>query len=158
MRSGMVLLARWTATGRGCKRQVEWDEEAQAGTPESSWFSIIDYLHKRRAIAVGDDAINDSMGCGPSWVFSQHTIAARDGPPSCVRSRGRMGTGQGESFESEPIEWMGNRGYQARLCSRMHKSSRLISAPPMPWLCSKPMPFCHTIITTVRPYTSVACG
>lgn len=64
----------------------------------------------------------------------------------------------GESFESEPNECIGNNGYQPPICWAKFNLSKDNSAPPRPWLCSKPMHLCHTIITRFRPNTSAVCG
>lgn len=67
-------------------------------------------------------------------------------------------SGHGESFESKPNECIGNNGYQPPI--RLPTKFSLFidsSAPPNPWLCSKPRHFCHTIITRLRPKTSAVC-
>lgn len=68
-------------------------------------------------------------------------------------------SGHGESFESNPNECIGNNGYQPPM--RLPTIFILAidsSAPPRPWLCSKPTHFCHTIITRLRPIKSPVCA
>lgn len=68
-------------------------------------------------------------------------------------------SGHGESFESNPNECIGNNGYQPPMrLPTMFILAIDSSAPPRPWLCSKPTHFCHTIITRLRPSKSPVCA
>lgn len=65
--------------------------------------------------------------------------------------------GHGESFESEPNECIGNNGYQPPVYCLSLIVSKNISAPPRPWLWSKPVPRCQTMMTIERPKISAPC-
>lgn len=65
--------------------------------------------------------------------------------------------GHGESFESEPNECIGNNGYQPPVYCLSLIVSKNISAPPRPWLWSKPVPRCQTMMTIDRPKMSAPC-
>lgn len=67
-----------------------------------------------------------------------------------------MLSGHGESFVSDPNECIGNNGNHPPTCWFSATLSTESSAPPSPWLCSKPTHRCHTIMMRFRPKTSEA--
>lgn len=62
----------------------------------------------------------------------------------------------GESFESEPKLCMGNSGYHPSVTWVSFRASSVTSAPPSPWLCSKPFCRSQSITRSDRPSTSHA--
>lgn len=60
----------------------------------------------------------------------------------------------GESAVWVPRVWIGKIGYQPTLRVVRGRSSRSTSAPPRPWLLSKPCFFSHSITKRLRPSAS----
>lgn len=97
--------------------------------------------------------------------FHQEMILTTDSPSSLSKrlslrssspaSRAHFSLNHhGESAFCVPRVWIGKSGYQSTVICVSDSWSRLISAPPSPWLLSKPCFFSHSITSRLRPSAS----